>query len=285
MPGFASMDDLIAEITVNGKFRSAEFSKISSNGATSAAGRWHEFFTATGIPAAGSFSGSAGVATQLNRSSAGSMDIGANVSTDIRSLLSGNICTPSSVITPAVAVLVDMLLYYPSVVVTGGPTSLNNSVTLPRYTDGQGVMAFCAVQTALGAASPSLTLTYTDQDGNSAASPIALVSPVNSAPVSTLFTASGGPWLPLNTSDTGVKKIDSYTIASGTTGTVAFVLCKPLTRIPLLAQYVASERDFLYQIPSMPRVYDDACLAWLILIGGAMTTSQVIMGSVAVGWG
>lgn len=181
--------------------------------------------------------------------------------------------------------LCDFLLYYPANVVTGTPTTLNNTATLPRYTDGVGVQCIVCAQTAHGAASPALTLNYRDQSDNDAAAPYALTSPVNSAPISVLYAYGGGPFLVCNSGDTGIKRINSYTLASGTTGTAAFVLVKPLAIMPVLAANTASERDYLSQLPSLPRIEDDACLGFVTLIGGAMTTNQTLMGVVQHGWG
>lgn len=283
--GFSSVDDLVNEITVNGKFKRAQFQKTNSAGATSAAGRWHSMFTWNGIPTAGSYTGTAGVATVLNSSSTGALDIGTAVSPDTRHLLSTQVVTPSTVITPATLILCDFLLYYPSCVVTGSPTALNNTATIPRYTDGVGVMAMIEVQTALGAASPALTLNYRDQSDNDAAATLALTSPANSAPISTMFAYSGTPFMPLLAGDTGVKRINSYTLASGTTGTVSMVLVKPLAEIPLLAANTATERDYLSQLPALPQIQDGACLGFIVLIGGAMTTLQSVVGKVEMGWG
>lgn len=285
MPGFSSLDDLVTEITTNGKFDSIFFQKTFANGATSAAGRWHESFTANGIPAAGSFSGTAGVATQMTRSTTGALDVGANVSTDLRSLLSMQLWTASTTMVPAVTMLCDFLMYYPANVVTGTATTLNNTATLPRYTDGVGVRCIVATQTAHGAASPALTLNYRDTGDADQAAPFAMTSPVNSAPISLLYAYNASPFVPMAAGDVGIKRINSYTLASGTTGTVAFVLVKPLAVIPLLAANTASERDFLSQLPSLPRIQDDACLGFITLIGGAMTTSQSIQGVIGHGWG
>lgn len=285
MPGFSSLDDLVTEITTNGKFDNIFFQKTFANGATSAAGRWHESFTATGIPMAGAFSGTAGVATAMNRSTTGALDIGADVSTDLRSLLAMQLYTASTTMVPAVTMLCDFLLYYPACVVTGTPTTLTQTGSLTRYTNGVGVRCIVATQTANGATQPALTLNYRDQSDNDAAAPFAMTSPVASAPISLLYAYNGSPFLPLNAGDTGVKRINSYTLATGTTGTVAFVLVKPLAVMPVLAANTASERDFLSQLPSLPRIEDDACLGFITLIGGAMTTAQTLMGVVGHGWG
>lgn len=283
--GFASHDDFVTEITTNGKMSISRYQKTNSAGATSAAGRAHSTFTWNGIPTAGAYSGTAGVATQLNSSTTGALALNSAVTPDTRHLLNASGYTPSTVVTPATLVLCDFLLYYPACVVTGTATTLNNTATLPRYTSGNGVMCFIEVQSALGAASPALTLTYTDQAGNTGNTGLALTSPANSAPVSTLFQNSGGIFLPLAGADTGVRKIDSYTLASGTTGTVAFVLCKPLAEIPLSAANAPSILDFYAQVPSLPQIQDGACLGFIVIIGAAMTASQTIMGQVGYGWG
>ena len=282
--GFSSIDDLINEITANGKYDQAYFQKTIANGATSAAGRWHETFSGSGVPAAGTFSGTAGVATAMDNTTTGALYNLANVSTDTRHLLTIAAWTSVATMVPATAILCDFLLYYPSCVVTGTPTTLNNTVTLPRYTTGDGVMAFVATQSALSAASPALTLTY-DSPANTGQTAV-MTAPANSLPISSCFLNNGQVFVPLGTGDTGVKKITSYTLASGATGTVAFVLCKPLAMIPLLTANVASERDLVMQLPSMPRVYDGACLGWLIQVGGALVaTTSTVSGMIGMGYG
>jgi hypothetical protein len=283
--GFSSVDDLVNEITTNGKFFRSTFQKTTINGATSAAGRWHSLFQGTGIPSAGSYTGTAGVATVLNSSSAGALALGsATVTPDTRHILNIQAVTPSTVTTPASLILCDFLLYYPACVVTGTPTTMNNTATLPRYTNGVGVQCIVETQAANGGTQPALTLNYRDQSDNDQAT-LAMTSPVNSSPIGALYQYNGGPFLPLAAGDTGIKRINSYTLATGTTGTVAFVLVKPLAEIPLLAANTASERDFLSQLPSLPEIEDDACLGFVMLIGGSMTSLQTVMGKVEMGWG
>jgi len=288
--GFLSIDDMINQITTNGQSQDINWQKTSSNGATSAAGRWHEMLTWTGVPAAVTFSGTAGVATSLTSSTTGALSSlpEGNVSTKTRHLLNSMSWTGSSVVTPASLILCDFLLYYPALVVTGTPTVPNNSVTLPRYTTGAGVQAAVFVQTALGAASPALTMTFTavDSGGSTHSGQTAVMtSPANSAPISTALLNNGQPQFPIPSGYVGIQSIQSYTIASGTSGTVAAVLYRPLMQIPLCAQYLPSERDCLYQLLSLPRIYDGACLGWMVGIGGAMTTLQTISGRTQYCWG
>ena len=64
--------------------------------------------------------------------------------------------------------LVDLLGFYRvSSVTTITAQTLNNTVTLPRYTDGAGVQAFMwnTNTTAMGAATPNLSINYTNSAG------------------------------------------------------------------------------------------------------------------------
>lgn len=278
------LDSLISAFSA-GQSAKGTFQKATSNAATSAAGRWHEFFTASGIPTAGTFSGTAGVATQMNGSTQGGLYTGTtSVSPSVKNLTSCKIQSPTATLVPATFYIVDYLLYYPSVVVTGTPTTLNNTATLPRYTDGRGVFPIIAVQTALGATQPALTLNYRDQDNNDQ-NGLVMTSPAASAPISTLFLNNGSPFLPLAGTDVGVKQINSYTLATGTTGTVAIVMVKILAEVDLYAINTGVIVDYLSQVPSFPKIEDNSCLGLIGVCGGAMVSSSVFSGTITSVWG
>lgn len=278
---WSTFSDFINEVTTNGKILNSTFMKVAANSGVLAAGRWGEFFTATGIPAGGSQTGTAGTGTTIVT---GGINIGIDVSPDTRHILTVQGFSSASTLVPAVAVLCDFLVYWPACVVTGTPTTLT-AAGLTRYTDGKGVMAMITVQTALGAAQPALTLTCTYDDDTSAAAPFALTAPANSLPTTGLLEYVGTPFMPMPAGKVGVKAITSYTLASGTTGTVCMYLVKPLLSIPILAVNTATERDLMVQMPSLPRVVDDAHLAWVVQVGGAMATSTPFGGFVGMGWG
>jgi hypothetical protein len=46
-----------------------------------------------------------------------------------------------------------------------------------------------------------------------------------------------------------------------------------------------TERDLVFQMPSLPQVLDDACLGLILQIGGAMTTGQSVNGKLVFNWG
>lgn len=277
------MDSLIAAFTA-GQSNKGYYQKASSNAAASAAGRWHEFFTASGIPTAGSFTGSAGVATVMNASTQGALNIGtASVSPDIKNLVSWKIQTPTATVVPATFYLVDYLLYYPACVVTGVATTLNNTATLPRYTTGEGVFPIIVAQTAHGAAAPALTLNYKDPANNDQ-NGLVMTAPASSIHISTCYLNNGSPFLPLATTDNGVKQINSYTLSSGTTGTVAFVLVKIIAEIDLYAINTGVIADYIANIPTFPKIEDDACLGIIGVCGGAMAANSAISGTITTVW-
>ena len=294
MPGFASIDDMVSEITTAGKFRYLPFTRTVYTGATSAAGRWHDCFQAAGTGGVGALTGSAGVGVALDSATTGALPLSpATVTSDLRFLLSMMAVTPGTTVVPAVLMLTDFLYKYPVCVVTGTPTTLNNGAGKPsRFGGGVGVMASGIVTTtAIGAASPLLTITYTNSTPTGSRTGV-LAAMVASSPLGSCFggvavaATLGGPFMTMAAGDSGVSQLDSYVITSGpTTGTVSFVLHKPIAFMPLTAANVAGERDFIFQLPSFPKIEDSACLGFLIQIGGATVVNQVVVGNLALGWG
>lgn len=242
------------------------WSKVTSNAANTTAGRWLELFTATGDPPAGAWSGSAGVATSMSSSTTGAARLGADVSPATRYLNDMFGQSFFSTMGPGSYMLVDLLLYYPALVVTGTPTTLDNSVTLPRYTDGVGVRAAVCVQTALGAATPQLTFAY-DNTSNTQHTAQPVIAQANSQPISAILQPSaytGSPNITMVSADTGIKKLKSYTIDSGsTTGTVCAFLYKRLDEIILPDDDVVYEKEFMYNALGSVVIKDGACLAWI----------------------
>lgn len=166
------------------------------------------------------------------------------------------------------------------------------TVGLPRYTDGAGVMPFITCNTACGAATPNLSITYTDADGNTgnttpATLPAGKTSPIiGHIPYSGTGAGKYGPFMPLAAGDRGVRSIEQVNLsASYVSGTLAFGLARPLLTMPMTTVGVAAERDLLNQIPSLPRVYDGACLAWLLYAGAATPVNSGFFGHLDFAWG
>lgn len=295
--GWASIDALINDITVNGKSFKSTFNRTVNIGATSVAGRWHECLAGGGTGGAMTLTGTAGTGIICNSSTAGALPTGGNVSTDIKRLLSMLIGTGGATLAPALVLLTDIIHIYPSCALVTTPSTLSNHPTWTgtgdtRMTNAKGVQCSVVVTTAGTAGNGAILPTYVDQDGNSQAAPRALQAPVATAPVGCLYgdtgtaVTVGGPFMPLAAGDSGVRQITSYTIPTGlTSGVGAFILHRPIAQIPIGVANLFSERDFLAGIPTLPRVYDDACLGLFIQIGGAATAGQTIIGELNFGWG
>jgi hypothetical protein len=141
-----------------------------------------------------------------------------------------------------VLIVGDMLAYYPSLdsntagaqAMLGTPSTGDNIIT--RFTDAEGVMIFADVQVALGAGAANLTVTYTDQDGNTGTT--ASIAMIPSAPNGKIpYAYSGnGPFLRLASGDRGAKSIQSFNVSAGmgVGGTFALCLFKPLLTIPVV---------------------------------------------------
>jgi hypothetical protein len=186
--------------------------------------------------------------------------------------------------------LVDMQGYYPGINMNSSSAqTLLGSPTL-RYTNGEGVRAYLVVTTTTGATAHNVAISYTDQGGTAGNTPPVTVACTASA-ITPHITHSGtaannyGPFLPLANGDTGIRSVQTVTISAASgSGTAALVLAKPLLTIPLTTASVASERDFLNQIPSLPEIKDGACLVWLYFAGAATAASTNFYGSLDLGW-
>jgi hypothetical protein len=283
---FSSIDDLVAEITA-GKTLKMPLYKSSTNAAALAAGYWAECLQWTGAPPAIALTGPAGVGVALDDATSGAWYKGGNKAADTMHLLNMLSWTPTTTMCPATLILCDFLALYPSLVVTGAATAIT-PVALTRYTNGLGVKMICSVVGALGAATPNLTFTYNNESDVAHAAATAMITPANSAALSTLFQdsgAGGSPFVRMATGDTGMKTLESYTLSSGTTGTVSVMLVKPLAAIPLLALNTPSERDYVYQLPSLPKIEDGACLGFILNCGGAMIANTKLHTMMDVAWG
>lgn len=290
---FTGIDDLVSEIAA-GKFQRLSANRIVNTGATSAAGRWHEAFAiSNGTGGIGVLTGTAGVGVAYSAASVGALPISpVSVSTDTRHVSTLMAVTPAATMVPGVVKLIDILYVYPScIVTTGAGSTLNNTAPRPtRFGTGAGVKCMAVVAgTAIGAATPVITVTYTNSGGTGSRTGF-LSASAASLPIGSLFTGAavavqGGPDMITAAGDVGIQTLTSYTTATGTTGTVSFVLYRDLASVPIVAINTPGERDYLSQMPSLPVVSDDACLAYLVKAGGALVANSVLETELQLVWG
>lgn len=379
MAGFTSLDDLISEMTVAGKFSRTDWNKLTHAVGVQAAGTWYALPHSTGNPPAMTL-GAVGTNLAFHNANdrlTGSMRHGGDVSPDIKAILNASAFSAAATSMPAIFMLVDMIGWYPITTTTttgnqtlvnsrtftstaatpavltiatwdiqeGTPLRFTTSNTLPAglslattyywhrvsattgnvatsltnldaatyvatsgtgtgthtltvYTGdrspshGAGIQAFLTPSVALGAGTPNVQITYTNQNGTgSRATPTTLPISNASAPIGQIeYSGIGagkfGPFIPLMGSDSGIRTADQFSYsATHTSGTTNLVLARPLLTLPMTTLGVAAERDLLNQMPSLPRIYDGACLAWLMAAGAATPVASAFSGHFDTAWG
>jgi hypothetical protein len=302
--GFASLDDFINETTTNGKFVRTDWNKNVLPTTAQTAGLWYDLSCGAGNPGSDSaYGGGTNLAFQaLDDTSTTSPGIphGGNVSPDTKHLLNASAFSAAATTMPAVFMLVDRLGFYPITTTTLTTNqTLDNTVVFPtgRHTNGAGLRAYVvcssgAATTPMGAGTPNIDITYTNQAGTAGrATPAVLPASTTAAPKGQIVysgTGAGkyGPFMPLAAGDSGIRSVQNFRLsATHTSGVLNLVICRPLLTLPMTTIGVAAERDLLNQVPSLPRVYDGANLAWLMYAGAATPVNSAFYGHLDFAWG
>jgi hypothetical protein len=165
---------------------------------------------------------------------------------------------------------------------------------LPRYTNGAGVQAifFNSNATPLGAATPNLSLGYTNSaQVASRATPTVLPIGKTACPNSQiLYTGATGTGkynytMPLQSGDSGIAEINTIqNSTSYVSGEYSVALIKEIARFPISTLGLASERNFLFEFPSLPRIYDGAALYGIWGSGVATPVSSAFSGFFTFVW-
>jgi hypothetical protein len=288
--GFSSQDDLITQITTNGKYGNVFYNKTLASAGT--AGHWTLLAGHAGTPAAATFAGTdlTYVATD-DTWGEGAPYHGGNVSTATKHFLSAGASVVAAAGAPWYLMAIDLVGYVPlsgtNVSTTGTKTVTMTAIgsgggTGDRYPNGAGLELFVAADTALGANAPTCVVNYLDTGGGAGATTtftstasLGVGQLLNSGTAANKYN----PFLPKATGDTGVSDIVSL-VWSGTahaSGTVIIGLCKPLWTIPVPATGLYTKLDFVNAFPSLPRIRDGANIQFLMFQTGATTSAGTIM--------
>jgi len=191
---------------------------------------------------------------------------------------------------PITLLLCDYLLYYPSIDDSNlDPQIMDNTVTLPRYTDGKGVQIL-ALSVAGRTGGANFYVTYTNSDGVSGRTS-QTVTQNSSAALGTVVNAAtnttplgGGPFIGLQNGDTGVRSIDSVVMLTPDVGLFTLVLVKPLTTTVIREITAPVEKDYFLEAGIIPRIYDDAFLGLLCLPTTSLLSLATFRGDIKVVW-
>ena len=301
--GFSSQDDLINEVTTNGKFQYDIRSKTISTAQVAA------FWTNLGV-----FSGSEPASTYAGTSltfvptddtwADGAWQHGGDVSTDTKHFLYAGANIVAAAGAPWFLMAVDQVGYVPitGTDVTGtGSRTINmtpiaaTSAKVDRYPNGVGLRAFFSTEVAPTAGGPNMTVfTYTNTAGTTGRTCPVTVG-MAATPVIGAVPHSGGaatryaPFIPLAAGDTGIKDLENFTWTGGTaytgTGQMVLHLVKPLWGIPLPASGIHQVADFVNALPSLCKIPDGACVQWMLMNTGATTANAPMMAETAHAWG
>ena len=293
--GFQSSDDLLNQISVNGKYGRIDYNKTTA--VAGVAGSWTDLGTATGSVPASTYAGTSLTWVDTDDTwSEGAVYHGGDVSTATKHFLNASASVFAAAGAPWILMCVDQVGYVP---ITGadvtGTTSRtitmtaisNTAAKRDRYPNGAGLRAYFSTEVAPTAGGPNLTaMTYTNTAGTTGKS-IGVTVGFAATPVTGNVPHSGNaatryaPFLPLAVGDTGIKDLEAFTLSGGTaytgTGQLVLHLVKPLWQIPIPASGILTERDFVNQLPSLPKIPDGACLRFLLFQTGATTTTSPLI--------
>jgi hypothetical protein len=173
--------------------------------------------------------------------------------------------------TPGTLWLIDRMWHNSGLVVTSTTAQAITPATLPARSgdgtaNGANVMAAIEWSTTGGAGIPNVTLTYTDQDGNTGVT--GTFAGVNTPPAGTfeIFTLAAG--------DTGVRAPTSFIqSASRVSGTMHLVLFRVLAQVEVTSANIGNAVDAL--TAGLPRIYNDSVLQ-LVWFPSATTATNFI---------
>jgi hypothetical protein len=288
--GWTSQDDLINQITVNGKYGNAFYNKTLSSAGT--AGHWTLLSGHAGTPPAATFTGAdlTYVATD-DTWSEGAVYTGGDVSTATKHVLGAGAAVVAAAGAPWYIMAIDLVGFVPlsgtNLTTTGTKTVTMTAISNTgskgdRYANGAGLKLFVAADGALGANAPTCIINYSDTGGAAGATTtftstasLGIGQLLNSGTAANKYN----PFLPLAAGDTGVSDIVSlvWSGSAHASGSVIIGLCAPLFTIPVPATGLYTKVDFLNAFPSLPRIKDGANIQFLMFQTGATSSGGTIM--------
>lgn len=299
--GWTSQDDLINQITTNGKIDSIVYQKTSV--AVGQAGHWQHLLNSAGSIPAATFGGSEATFTATDNTwSEGAIAIGDQTSPATKHILTLGASVVAAAGAPWFVLPID-LVGYAKLTTTNVSTTGTKTITMTaigssasnvdRYANGEGLRLFIGSYSAMGANAPTMQVTYTNSAGSTGKVTTSGCVSTASATSGTILNSGNaankyGPFLPLAAGDTGVKDIESV-IWGGTahaSGSVFVGLCKPLCMpIPVPATGLYNIMDFVNTVPSFPKLRNGANVTFLVFGTGATTAAATVYANFDYGYG
>jgi hypothetical protein len=258
-------DEYITKLREN---RAADFQMVGASGRSPRLyGCWRNFTPTPAVPTA---------SVIRDKDSAESMGPIPTTNTGVLQLLGARL--NSSGASGIGVILLDLLVHSGGLdgTITTAQTTNLPTAALTRYTGGVGVMGGIIIYTVVGTTVTTFTVSYTNQAGTPGQiSTATAIGSTGFREIGTLIP------IPLAAGDTGIRSIESVTLA-GTTGTIGnFGVClfKPLAMMSMESFTGAAPLDMVSTggvIGQFAEFDDDACLT----IATIASTAQNISGAV-----
>lgn len=278
----------LVDAEISGQTRFSEYVKNVTQVTT--AGIWYDLTGASGNPRAKQWFDAAPLtAQQIRQSTDGGIFHGGNVSSATKYLRFLRAACASATPLPMTLILADYLLYYPTIEDGNtDPQVMDNTQSLPRYTDGVGVQMM-AVTISSRTGGQSFSVTYRNSDGTSGRVTPNVTQNTAAAPgsITTAATATNGspptPFIPLQYGDSGVQAIESVQMNGADTGFFAIVLLKPIAQTVIRGIDAPYDKDMLMFANELERVQDDAYLSLIALPNGSLS-GLAVRGGITTVW-
>lgn len=268
MAALTDLSDLINRLTGgnNGSPETMFFHKAPRVAGAAATvpiqGRMASIWTYDGMPASGSAPGAAAIPT---RSTTGAIPFTAPGGSREKFLISAGVISSVS----GVVVLYDRLLHVSGL---SGTSTADQTVqgstpspALTRNTGGAGNFVFYEIYSAIGTSSATLTMTYTDNEGNTGQTTTINIGATGFREV------TRAQRIPLAAGDTGVMAVDKVALSAttGTAGDFGITIAQPIAWIPIGSAGSGGWRDYTTGLPGIPAIDPNACLSLLFIPSSA----------------
>lgn len=282
--GFSSLSDLISEATAGAKKRDFAFFK---NGPTQVVGSCHSLWRVGAWPLAGAAGAAAGAGTAHVDSDTGAFPFTNPTGGDTQHFVRADVVATIA----NTALLYDRLFSVAKTIasvtneaVTGVPTRYQSSTAANAdYAGGNfifmevGATAYANTVHNWGVAGASNECLYRNQAGtDNSIMPVLAGNPGAVATISDRLDMPNGTFFaPLAAGDTGAMDLAQMRCsASVATGTLNFVIGHPIAFMPCPLLNVMFTIDGINTAFNLTRVFDDACLAMLVINATATTATN-----------
>ena len=254
-------------------------------------GRWGDMAMGAGTPVYQPYVGNAQEATPIIGQKNQGINTGPQPAAGMEKYLAGwSFMTPSTLGLPYPIYLCDYLMFYP--LIDGDSTDeqvLDNTATLPRYTDGEGVQAMlvCTVPVPSDA---TIQIRFTDSDGVERTTTQRIWNSTVSGDLLNLDSSNGVtaninsfPFINIGGAR-GIRSINAVTLLTAPGGLFAIVLVKPITQMLIREGLCVTERCLISQFTSLPKIEPGAYLN-LLLFTNVNSNPGNIRGQLDFIWG